>query len=171
MPTVGKLFMRLRQERVALSLAALMARSETGPLTERQAAFVREYLVDCIATKAAIRAGYSRSGAEVTASKLLKNAKVKAAIDAGKAELAAKCEITKEWIVQEAIATYRKAIKLEQCAAARSSLHLIALLHGHIVEKREVRTKSLDEMSDSELAALMGEPAPVLGVKSAGAKH
>jgi phage terminase small subunit len=51
-----------------------------GTLNERQEAFVREYLTDLNGTQAAIRAGYSRKGAEVTASKLLTHPKVAAEI-------------------------------------------------------------------------------------------
>ena len=40
-------------------------------LTNKQSRFVEEYLVDLNATQAAIRAGYSEKGANVTASKLL----------------------------------------------------------------------------------------------------
>ncbi len=45
-------------------------------MTARQLAFCREYLVDYIGGKAAIRAGYSRKGADQTASALLRNPKV-----------------------------------------------------------------------------------------------
>lgn len=51
-----------------------------SPLTARQRAFVMEYLTDLNATQAAIRAGYSRAGAKVTAHKLLTNANVAAEI-------------------------------------------------------------------------------------------
>ncbi|NOK06347.1 terminase small subunit [Myxococcus xanthus] len=47
-------------------------------LTAKQRAFVREYLVDGVGKQAAIRGGYSEHSAEVTASKLLRNAKVSA---------------------------------------------------------------------------------------------
>ncbi len=46
-------------------------------LTERQKAFVREYLVDYNGTKAAIRAGYSRRTARVQASALLTKPNIK----------------------------------------------------------------------------------------------
>lgn len=51
-----------------------------GKLTTRQAAFVREYLIDLNGAQAAIRAGYSRAGASVTASKLIALPKVGAAV-------------------------------------------------------------------------------------------
>lgn len=53
-------------------------------LNPRQARFVDEYLVDLNATQAAIRAGYSAKTAEQTASRLLRNVKVAAAVDAAK---------------------------------------------------------------------------------------
>ena len=45
-------------------------------MTARQLAFCREYLTDYIGGKAAIRAGYSRKGADQQASVLLRNTKV-----------------------------------------------------------------------------------------------
>ena len=45
-------------------------------LTARQFAFCREYLQDYIGGRAAVRAGYSRKGADQTASALLRNPKV-----------------------------------------------------------------------------------------------
>jgi phage terminase small subunit len=46
-------------------------------LNPRQLAFCNEYAKDCNATQAYIRAGYSAKGAEVSASQLLTNPKVK----------------------------------------------------------------------------------------------
>ena len=61
--------------RRAFSLASPMRK-----LTPKQQQFVEEYLVDLNATQAAIRAGYSAKTAEFQASRLLRNAKVQAAI-------------------------------------------------------------------------------------------
>ena len=55
----------------------MVANADTKPLNPRQAAFVREYLVDLNGTQAAIRAGYSPNGADVQAIRLLGNAKPK----------------------------------------------------------------------------------------------
>ena len=52
-------------------------------LSPRAARFVAEYLVDCNATAAAERAGYSKRAASVQGWRLLRNAKVGAAIAAG----------------------------------------------------------------------------------------
>lgn len=50
-------------------------------MNERQKRFCDEYLIDCNATQAAIRAGYSDKTAKVTGAKLLTNANLKAYID------------------------------------------------------------------------------------------
>jgi len=49
-------------------------------LTPKQAAFVAAYLVDSNGKKAAIKAGYSKAGAEVAASRLLRHPKVAEAL-------------------------------------------------------------------------------------------
>ncbi|MAO03585.1 MAG: terminase [Citromicrobium sp.] len=70
-------------------------------LTPKQQRFVEEYPTDCNGKQAAIRAGYSAPTAEVTASRLLSNVKVKAAIDERLAALAEKAGVTQERIVEE----------------------------------------------------------------------
>lgn len=51
------------------------------PLTNKQLAFCREYVIDSNGKQAAIRAGYSEHTAESQASRLLSNVKVKVEID------------------------------------------------------------------------------------------
>src|ERR1041385_4004747 len=65
--------------------------------------FIEEYLVDCNATQAAIRAGYSEKTAEVQGSQLLSMLKVEidARLAKNKEELAARSTITKERVVRE----------------------------------------------------------------------
>jgi hypothetical protein len=76
-------------------------------------------------------------------------------IDAGQALLAAETRITKEWVVKRAIEAYKQACELNQMAAARAMLDLLARLHGHIVEKRETRViTDVEQLSDEELAAI-----------------
>lgn len=84
-------------------------------LNLRQQRFVAEYLKDPNATQAAIRAGYSKNGAEVTGCKLLKVAKVRDAIAKVQAQTAEKAGVTAERIVQEyahiAFSDFRKFAK------------------------------------------------------------
>jgi phage terminase small subunit len=68
-------------------------------LTPKQAAFVREYLVDLNATQAAIRAGYSEKTADQQASRLLTNVKVQEAVTKGREKLAHKVEVTTERVL------------------------------------------------------------------------
>jgi phage terminase small subunit len=70
-------------------------------LTPKQALFVREYLIDLNATRAAIAAGYSQKTAEAAASRLLRNVKVRAEIDKQIAERSERLEISADRVLQE----------------------------------------------------------------------
>lgn len=70
-------------------------------LTEKQKRFADEWLIDMNGTAAAIRAGYSVRSAEVTASKLLRNPKVRAYIDERMAEHSRRTGVTQERIIRE----------------------------------------------------------------------
>ncbi len=70
-------------------------------LTPKHAAFVREYLVDLNQTQAAIRAGYPVKSAASQASRLLRNAKVQAAIDEAKQDRADRVEVKSDDVLRE----------------------------------------------------------------------
>jgi phage terminase small subunit len=72
-------------------------------VTPKQQRFVQEYLNDLNATAAYQRAGYKARGnaAEVNASRLLRNAQVKAAITKAQAERAARTGITSDRVLGE----------------------------------------------------------------------
>lgn len=69
-------------------------------LNAKQAAFVREYLVDLNATQAAIRAGYSAATAESQGSRLLRYGKVKVAVDAANQKRQARVEVTADEVLE-----------------------------------------------------------------------
>ncbi|MGY4333214.1 phage terminase small subunit [Bradyrhizobium sp. LB7.2] len=69
-------------------------------LTAREAAFVREYLIDLNQTKAAIRAGYSAKSANVQAVEVMARPLVKAAIDAAMAARSEETKIDAAWVLQ-----------------------------------------------------------------------
>ncbi len=83
------------------------ARVDERGLTPKQAAFVREYLVDLNATQAAIRAGYSERTANEQGARLLANVSVAAAIEAAIAARSERTEITQDMVLERwwAIAT------------------------------------------------------------------
>jgi phage terminase small subunit len=73
-------------------------------MTAKQAAFVREYLVDLNGTQAAIRAGYSPATARQIADENLSKPAVREAVEAGKAARAAAVEITAETVLRGLLA-------------------------------------------------------------------
>lgn len=70
-------------------------------LTEKQARFVAEYLVDLDATKAAKRAGYSEKTAEQIGYQLLQKTSVQKAIQKAIAERAKRTQITQDMVLRE----------------------------------------------------------------------
>lgn len=70
-------------------------------LQPRQAAFVREYLVDLNATQAAIRAGYSAKTAHAQGPRLLENVEVAAAIDEALKRRAERVEVKQDDVLRE----------------------------------------------------------------------
>ncbi|HFF4576210.1 TPA: terminase small subunit, partial [Acinetobacter baumannii] len=71
-------------------------------LRGRQQRFVNEYLIDRNGARAYIRAGYkvkNEDVAAVMASRLLRDDKVKKAIEAGEAELAERNKITQDKVL------------------------------------------------------------------------
>jgi len=84
-------------------------------LTAKQRAFVREYLIDLNASQAALRAGYSEKSAHVEGTRLLKNAKVAAAVSAAMDLRAKRTEVTADRVLKElakiGFSDIRKAVK------------------------------------------------------------
>ena len=68
-------------------------------LTERQDRFCKQFLTDANSTQAAIRAGYGRKGASVTAHRLLSNVKIQRRIAALARKRAERLEIKQDNIV------------------------------------------------------------------------
>lgn len=63
-----------------------MATNRPKKLTEKQKRFVDEYIIDCNATQAAIRAGYKAANAGRNADSLMKNPLIKEMLEARMAE-------------------------------------------------------------------------------------
>lgn len=70
-------------------------------MTDRQAAFCQEYLIDLNATQAAIRAGYSPKTANEQGAQLLANLSIRREIDRLKAERSRRTGITADRVLQE----------------------------------------------------------------------
>lgn len=124
-------------------------------MNPKQAAFVREYLVDCNGTQAAIRAGYSPRTANVQAAELLTKPDIRAAVEAGKKAKVAETGVTKARVVAMALEGTQMAKEMQSASAFLRGVELLAKLHGHIVERRDTRViKSIEDLTEDELAAL-----------------
>lgn len=72
-------------------------------LTDKQAAFVREYLVDLNATQAAVRAGYSAKTASRIGPELLGKTCVREAIEKAQARRARRVEVTQDYVLENLV--------------------------------------------------------------------
>lgn len=74
--------------------------ARASKLNPKRQAFVDEYLVDLNGTQACIRAGYAKGSADVTATRLLADASVQAAIQERMAEREKRTEITQDMVLR-----------------------------------------------------------------------
>lgn len=74
---------------------------KSGELSGKQRLFIAEYLKDKNATKAAIRAGYSKNTAQQIGSRLLSNVVIKAEISKRLGKIEEECLISVKEIVEE----------------------------------------------------------------------
>jgi len=103
-------------------------RSARG-LSARAAAFVREYLIDLNGAAAAIRAGYAERSARSTASSLLKQPAVTAAIAAAQQERARRVDVSANRVIEElgkiAFANIRDFVRVD--AKGQPEINLAAV--------------------------------------------
>lgn len=109
-----------------------MAEPQERPLTARQRAFIREYRVDRNGTQAAIRAGYSKSTADVIASQNLAKIKIAREIQAVDAQAAEKADITRDKIAAMLLEDRQFARQCEAPAPAVTATTTLAKLYGLI---------------------------------------
>lgn len=75
--------------------------AKKGKLTDKQQAFVHEYLIDLNATQAAIRAGYSVKTANEQGARLLANVSIQEAISKAMAERSKRTGVNQDRVVLE----------------------------------------------------------------------
>ena len=76
-------------------------RNQKDHVTPRQEVFCQEYIIDLIATQAAIRAGYSKRTAGSQGDRLLKKVKIQQRIKNLQSERAKRTEITSDRVLEE----------------------------------------------------------------------
>lgn len=145
--------------------------SKGKDLTARQARFVDEYLLDANGTQAAIRAGYSTSGARVTAHRLLTHDAVSQAIEARQRMDSARLRVEREDVLAALLGTVHLAREQMNPMAMVSGLREIGKLLGFYAPQRVQMTldegaaaevRRLEAMSDEELARMV-RSAPEVG--------
>ena len=128
-------------------------------LTAKQAAFVREYLVDLNATGAARRAGYSPNGAEVAGHRLFSNAQVAAQIDKALQERVERTELSADEVIE---GLRREANYRGEGASHSARVAALSWLGRHramFTDKSQVEVKGLADriaaMGDDEVRELL----------------
>lgn len=130
---------------------------ERNPLNARQTAFISFYVIDFNATQAAIKAGYSQKTASQKGSTLLNNVKVLAEINRRKQALAARSEITRDWLVKELASEFEEARKGQEHLDKAGNVtrvtrrpeavvrigELIARMHGWTVDEKTNTNQTL----------------------------
>lgn len=116
-----------------------MAGRGTDSLTDKQRAFVREYLKDSNGTAAARRAGYSERTANEQAARLLAKPSIASAVAAGQAELDEYAGLTSKRIIDGLLAeTEREGDGCTQSARV-AAWTALARIRGLFTERVEHR--------------------------------
>lgn len=119
-------------------------------LTSRQARFIEEYLLDANGTQAAIRAGYSPTGARVAAHRLLTNVAVSSAIEARQRTEAVRLRVERLDVLKGLLEAVYMARRQRNPAAMVVALREVGKLLGLYAPQR-VKVEA-----DSAVAAEMG---------------
>jgi phage terminase small subunit len=106
-------------------------------LTPKQAAFCREYIVDCNGTAAAARAGFSKRTSNEQASMMLAKPHIAAEVKRLQDEVAASNNITVQSLLREAEEARSLAKQNQNAGAMVASTTLKAKLTGLLVDKVE----------------------------------
>lgn len=127
-------------------------------MTPKQVKFCDEYLIDCNATQAAIRAGYSEKTAYSIGDENLKKPEIAHFIKnrLGKAQI--RNEVTLDDLVKELDENRKYAIEAStpQSAAATAATMAKAKLLGFVVDKvKSEITHKLSDSSDEHLEAII----------------
>lgn len=112
-------------------------------LTNKQATFVREYLIDLNATQAAIRAGYSAKSAYAIGDENLKKPEIAEAVQAAMDKRAQRVEVSADYVLQTIVET------VERCKQAEPVM--VKGAGGELVESGEYKFDSGAVLKGCEL--------------------
>ena len=80
-------------------------------LSPKQQRFVEEYLIDLNATRAAIRAGYSKKTARAIASENLAKPNIQEAVAKAKRERSDATKVNAEWVLKQAVELHQRCMQ------------------------------------------------------------
>lgn len=142
---------------------------DTGELSARQESFCQQYVIDHNGTQAAIRAGYSISGAHVQAARLLSYPKVRRRLAELEEAALARVEVSQEDVIRMLVATYESALKANQHGPAVRAAELLGKRHAMFSDVQVSNEAPSTEDLIAKLKQLPPEAAavlaPLLGVK------
>ena len=103
-------------------------------LTPKQAAFVREYMIDLNATQAAIRAGYKEKTAAQTGAENLRKPQIQKALQEARKAIEERCIVSLDWVLGQIV-----SIATDEEARTVDRLKALELLGKHLGlwEKRQ----------------------------------
>ena len=103
-------------------------------LTPKQAAFVREYMIDLNATQAAIRAGYKEKTAAQTGAENLRKPQIQKALQEARKAIEERCIVSLDWVLGQIV-----SIATDEEARTADRLKALELLGKHLGlwEKRQ----------------------------------
>ncbi len=107
-------------------------------LSTRQRLFVEEYLLDCNATKAAIRAGYSPRTAKKAGPRLLTNPRIRAAIRMRMQERSERTRVSADYVIERLVREAEGEGEDSSPMARVKALELLGRHLGMFWERREV---------------------------------
>jgi phage terminase small subunit len=122
------------------------SRGKVRKLTAKQARFVVEIAVDGNATRAYKASGFTAKNdgvAATSASRLLRNAQVAAAIAAQQEKIADKLEINAEWVAKQLVRNHERAHESDKpdLHASNRAIELLGKHCGMFVDKSELEVK------------------------------
>lgn len=134
-------------------------------LTPRQSKFVDEYLVDANGTQAAIRAGYSATGARVAAHRLLTNVAISSRLEARQKADATRLSVSRENVLQKLLEAFEMAREEREPAAMVSAARELGKLLGYYapvkveasLDVKELAARGqFERMTDAQLYEVIG---------------
>ena len=127
-------------------------------MIRKRARFCEEYVIDCNATQAALRAGYSERSAYAQGSRLLKDDEVKERVEELRAKHSERLEITIDSLTTMLLDDRTLAHDNRQAGAAVAASEKLAKIHGLIGDKLDIHIhKAPADLTDAEIGAELAE--------------